>query len=221
VFASIHQFSGQCALFTPGDNHACFRCLFPESPTNVADCNAAGVLGVLPGMLGMFQANEALKFLAGLPTPLENTLLLVEAIDLTFRKIKLTKNSDCAVCTHNKTAEELTEYYQFACAADESAPQEITPSEFESVKNDDNTLLLDVRTIAERNAFHIGGQHIPLSDLEQACSSLDKAKTILCYCQSGVRSLKAAQQLNELNFQAKSLQGGLAAWLKATQKNSK
>lgn len=215
VFASIHQFSGQCALFTPADDHACFRCLFPESPTNVADCNAAGVLGVLPGLLGMFQANEALKYLAGLPTPLENTLLLVEAIDLTFRKIKLTQNGDCAVCSLNKTAEELTEYYQFACASDEANMLEITPEKFETLKNSDDVLILDVRTSAERNAFHIGGEHIPLPELESRQNTLDKSKTIICYCQSGVRSLKAATTLQKLGFTTQSLKGGLAGYLKS------
>jgi adenylyltransferase/sulfurtransferase len=216
VFASIHQFSGQCALFTPGQGHACFRCLFPESPTNIADCNAAGVLGVLPGMLGIFQANEALKYLAGLPTPLNNTLLLIEALDLTFRKIKLAQNKDCVVCQQHLAPSELTEFYQFECASETCSPQEITTSEFESLKNNENIRLLDVRTVAERNAFHIGGQHIPLSELEHAYHSLENTKTIVCYCQSGMRSLKAAQLLNQLGYDAKSLRGGLAALLKKT-----
>lgn len=216
VFASIHQFSGQCALFTSGDEHACFRCLFPESPTNVADCNAAGVLGVLPGMLGMFQANEALKYLAGLPTPLENTLLLVEAIDLTFRKIKLTQNGDCAVCSKKKTVEELSEFYQFACMSDEANTLEVEPVKFESLKNNSNVLILDVRTPAERSAFHIGGEHIPLSDLESHHDTLDKNKTVICYCQSGARSLKAATILKNLGFNTLNLKGGLANYLKET-----
>ena len=84
LFASIQKFFGQCALFTPGN--ACFRCLFPEPPINVEDCNSAGVIGVLPGLLGVLQANEAIKYLLGLPTPLQNHLLLVDALNLEDRK---------------------------------------------------------------------------------------------------------------------------------------
>jgi adenylyltransferase/sulfurtransferase len=217
VFASIHQFSGQCALFTPGDGHACFRCLFPEMPTGVADCNTAGVLGVLPGMLGMFQANEAIKFLAGLPTPLNNKLLLVEAIDLTFRQIQLTQSSYCIVCQQHKSADELADFYSAVCASNESDPLEVSADYFESIKNNEEVLLLDVRTHAERSAFHMDGIHIPLSDLEGTISKLSKNKTIVCYCQSGTRSLKAAKQLKRLGFTCHSLKGGLATWLKSVR----
>ena len=90
LFAAIHQFKGQCALFLPEE--ACFRCLFPEVSADVEDCNTAGVLGVLPGILGTFQATEAIQYLAGLPTPLKNNLLLVDALDFNFQKIKIIKD---------------------------------------------------------------------------------------------------------------------------------
>lgn len=212
VFASIHQFSGQCALFTP--ETACFRCLFPDTPTEVPDCNAAGVLGILPGMLGLFQANEAIKYLTGLPTPLKNTLLLIEAIDLTFRKIKLSKANDCVVCQQKKSPEQLQSYYQVMCQSDSNDENQISPQQFESIKDKSNTLLLDVRTEAERTAFHIGGLHIPLSKLDQNLEQLDKSKTVVCYCQSGIRSLKACQQLQQHGFKSISLNSGLSGLLK-------
>ena len=92
IFAGISQFSGQCALFTPGG--PCFRCLFPEAPTQVADCNSEGVLGVLPGILGMFQATEALKLLTGLDTPLANHLMVFDALDYGMQKFALSRKSN-------------------------------------------------------------------------------------------------------------------------------
>ncbi len=212
VFASIHQFSGQCALFTP--ETACFRCLFPESPSEIPDCNAAGVLGVLPGMLGLFQANEAIKYLVGLDTPLKNILLIIEALDLTFRKIKLSKSNECVVCQHHKKPIQLSEFYQFACASDNCDPCEISCEQFEELRVDKSYCLLDVRTDAERSAFHIGGQHIPLNELPDRLNELNIHQTIVCYCQSGIRSLKAANLLAENNFEVKSLHKGLAQWVK-------
>ncbi len=213
VFASIHQFSGQCALFTP--ETACFRCLFPDTPTEVPDCNAAGVLGVLPGMLGLFQANEAIKYLTGLATPLKNTLLLIEAIDLTFRKIKLSKANDCVICQTHKPPEQLQSYYQHICQSESIDENQISPQQFESIKDDTDSLVLDVRTEAERAAFHIGGLHIPLSNVEENLEQLNKKKTIICYCQSGIRSLKACQLLQHLGFKSVSLNSGLSGLLKS------
>lgn len=242
VFASIHQFSGQCALFTPGDGHACFRCLFPEMPTGVADCNTAGVLGVLPGMLGMFQANEAIKFLAGLPTPLNNKLLLVEAIDLTFRQIQLTQSSDCVCCAQQMSPQQLSDYYQTGCDITESKivtenesdsntdavkhSKEISVSEFQAAikQSEHNTskqstvIILDVRTGAEREAFHLGGQHLPLAELADRINEVNSAEQVICYCQSGARSLQAVELLSEKGIKSNSLKGGIAALLKQQQR---
>lgn len=241
VFASIHQFSGQCALFTPGDDHACFRCLFPEMPTGVADCNSAGVLGVLPGMLGMFQANEAIKFLTGLPTPLNNTLLLVEAIDLTFRQIQLTQSSDCVCCAQQLSPQQLSNDYQTGCDITDSAitsdtesnssthstnpSKEISVTEFkaaikqseQSSSKENAIIILDVRTEAEREAFHLGGHHLPLAELADRIHEVNYAAQVICYCQSGARSLQAAQWLSEQGINSHSLKGGIAAALKQQQ----
>lgn len=211
IFASIYQFSGQCALFTP--ESACFRCLFPEAPQNIADCNTAGVIGVLPGLLGTLQANEAIKYLAGLATTLENTLLMVESMDLTLNKIQLSKNAACPVCSEHASAIDPEEY-RLSCEADVSNGYVITATQFSACLTDPTYSILDVRTDEERENFHLGGMHIPLANLEERLGELDKSKDVVCYCQSGIRSQKAVDILVKNGYLAKNLLGGLASFLK-------
>lgn len=205
IFASIYQFSGQCALFTP--NSACFRCLFPEAPEEVLDCNDAGVLGVLPGILGTHQANEAIKYLTGLPCPLENHLLLIEALNLDYKKIRLQKNQGC-VCSGQKAPEKQS--YQRLCSSDGRSEMEITAAGFNQERENDHVITLDVRSNEERQAFNIGGKHIPLDDLAGRYAELNPKEKVLCYCQTGKRSRKAVEILLEQGYQSLSLQGGLA-----------
>lgn len=221
IFASIYQFSGQCTLFTP--DTACFRCLFPEPPKEAADCNNAGVLGILPGLLGTLQANEAIKYLAGLGSTLANQLLIIEAMGVDTSKITLAKNPECPVCSVKKYTIDSRQY-QMTC---ETSPQadEISAKLFSdllpSLLSDDNSgknfILIDVRTKAERRAFHLGGQHIALDQLQEQIYMLPKNKQILCYCQTGIRSRAAVKQLLQLNYAAKSLQGGIVEYLKLAQ----
>ncbi|MBV1930721.1 MAG: HesA/MoeB/ThiF family protein [Porticoccaceae bacterium] len=221
IFASVYQFSGQCALFVSGG--ACFRCLFPEPPRDVPDCNAGGVLGVLPGMVGTLQANEAIKYLVGLPTPLSDNLLLVEALDLEFRRIQLQSNPDCMACGKPKQPEQLSYAYEASCGAeistDTDEPLLVSPEQFNQDRDDGATLILDVRSDEERRAFHIGGDHLApgklskLAELDEATTYFPGEVKIICYCQSGQRSLEAAQQLCNAGLKAYSLAGGLAAWL--------
>ncbi|MEP3857442.1 MAG: HesA/MoeB/ThiF family protein [Porticoccus sp.] len=219
VFASIQKFFGQCALFTP--EGACFRCLFPEAPANVEDCNSAGVIGVLPGLLGVLQANETIKYLLGLPTPLQNKLLLVDALHLDFRSIQLTRSDDCAACRDPAAAPDLPREALLQCTLDtrdidtrEGA--RLSPEAFRELYRQGDCVLLDVRSPTERQAFHIGGQHIPLDELPQRLAELEGVTTVLCYCQSGVRSGKALALLEEMGFNGASLDGGVLAWLKYT-----
>lgn len=219
VFASIQKFFGQCALFTPGN--ACFRCLFPEPPINVEDCNSAGVIGVLPGLLGVLQANEAIKYLLGLPTPLQNHLLLVDALNLEFRSIQLTRSDNCAACGNLAGAPDLPREAPPQCSLDTRdidtrEGTRLNPEDFRNRHRQGDCVLLDVRSPTERQAFHIGGQHIPLDELPQRLAELEGVETVLCYCQSGVRSGKALALLEELGFNGASLDGGLLAWLRYT-----
>ena len=216
VFASIHTFSGQCALFTP--ETACFRCLFPAPPAAVADCNSAGVIGALPGLLGALQASEALKYLLDLPVPLKNNLLLVNAADLSFRAIKLARDPNCPCCGNVAQLVADTDYLPPVCSAenDSAETDRLAAAQFEQLRRKESVQVLDVRGAAERAAFSLGGLHIPLDELPVRVNELDKSKTILCYCQSGIRSGKAATLLRSQGFEnAFSIRGGLVAILAA------
>ncbi|WP_370981359.1 molybdopterin-synthase adenylyltransferase MoeB [Agaribacterium sp. ZY112] len=213
VFASIYQYSGQCAVFSPGKG--CFRCLFPDYPQNIDDCNAAGVIGVLPGLLGTLQANEALKLLAGQKSPIDGNLLLVDAMQLSFRKIQLARCSDCLCCgeTPAKT-DQLSEYYQLPSCAVNNNKNEITKEQFDELLNSESYVILDVRSEQEHRAFNLGGRNIPLNELENTLSEFNNDTCFLCYCQSGIRSNKAAELLQEKGHKALSLKGGLLSYVK-------
>lgn len=215
LYAGIHQFAGQCALFTP--KQACFRCFIPEAPKQIEDCNSAGVLGVLPGLLGMLQANEALKFLVGLPTPLANTLMLFDAQTLEQQKLTLAINPKCLCQIATNNALKQHKDYQFSCANGAITDIEINCGSFNKKRTLENFVTLDVRENNERNAFHIGGLHTPLSEIP--LTDLNQETIYLCYCQSGIRSLQAAELLQEKGIKAYSLNGGLAAWLKDSMNN--
>lgn len=206
LFASIDKFDGQCALFVPGQ--ACFRCLFPVAPNDALNCSEAGVLGVLPGFLGTMQASEAIKYLAGLQTPLKNHLLTYNALDYSNRKFRLTKDSNCPTCTGQSRQQQ--EVRERVCAIKDD---EIELSVAQLKADPDKYHWLDVRCNEERQAFHIGGEHQPLDQIEQYPGNQKTAKPIVCYCQSGARSRKAAEQLRKKGWEAYSLNAGLVGWL--------
>lgn len=213
VYASIHQFTGQCSLFSKSTG--CFRCLFPEHPQEIPDCNSAGVIGVLPGILGTLQASEALKFLTGMDTPLQGSLLLFDALKLNMQKIKLAKSPDCPCCSkHASTAQQLAQDYQSPTCGTDIDPLAVSTDDFIKLKNSANYLVLDVRSEPERRAFNIGGLHIPLDQLELRKAEVSIDSKVICYCQSGQRSSKAAELLSAKGFSAQSLAGGLMAYLK-------
>ncbi len=213
IYASIHQFTGQCALFTPGGG--CFRCVFPAAPAQAEDCNTAGVIGTLPGLLGLLQANEAIKHLAGLETPLQGHLLLVDGKKLSLQRIALTADADCRCRSVPVVIDKHAADYREACAqavADNHSCT-IAPEDFNVLRNEASATLLDVRSEEERRGFHIGGRHVAHTALAAHLSELDKHPLYLCYCQSGKRSREAAELLLQNGFKARSLAGGLAAWL--------
>lgn len=213
IFASIYQFSGQCALFTNKEAGACFRCLFPEFPSDIEDCNSAGVMGVLPGLLGSIQANEAIKYLSGLSTPLNGYLMLVETTDLSFRKIKLAQNTSCKACGPHK--ENLVDENPNCKIQEQHNKQnEISATTFDTLLQKNNILLIDVRSDDEHKAFNIGGLHIPVEQLAQRIAEIPPDQTLICYCQTGMRSAKAIDILKTHNKQARSLRGGINAYLK-------
>lgn len=213
VMASIAQFSGQCSLFVP--DGACFRCVFPESPQNVLNCSEGGVLGVLPGMLSMMQVNEALKYLMGLPTPLKNGLLLIDALELTQHKIALTKNKTCICCGDVTTGSVETlhsscaDYYVRECDTGERSKYDVSVAEFvalqqrvevqgqciKNVQSQDagevqgtEAQIIDVRSDEERQGFHLGGLHLPLPVIQNANSHkiVKGGVVFIPECSSGV-----------------------------------
>lgn len=209
IYASITEYDGQLALFTP--ETGCFRCIFPEAPQNAVDCNSAGVLGSLPGVVGTLQATEALKYLAGLDGSLAGKLLLIEGLYANTRTFNLNVANDCFCQTGTKP-----EVSPAVCATNTQTG--LSPQEFKATM--ETHLLVDVRSEVEHEAFSLGGELIPFS-AEAADEFVGAVKAkyrldqpLALYCQSGARSDKAAKALAAHGYSnIIALQGGLACWL--------
>jgi molybdopterin/thiamine biosynthesis adenylyltransferase/rhodanese-related sulfurtransferase len=208
VYASIHQFAGQLAVFKPG--HACFQCLFPTAPEQGADCNTAGVMGVLPGLLGCMQASEALKLLLELGEASENTLVLFDALNLNMQKIRFAKQSSCPACSDQRSETDVASKICFAS----NAARDIDAREFDRLELTQYELI-DVRSEAEHLGFNLGGRLVPLDTLEDTISSFDDQKHYLCYCQVGMRSAVAVELLQKKGYRATNLSGGIQALLES------
>ncbi len=232
VYASVYQYSGQCAVFTPATS--CFRCLYPHRPENTLDCNAAGVLGVIPGLLGTIQANEAIKLLRKQPTELAGRLRMIEAEDLSTHTIELQTNAHCPACASDFVfdPEQFSGITKTNTATTPQPRSDDTQSglsvaigntivgaDFYQYAARDDVLVIDVRSAAERAAFDLGGRHIPLDTLAST-GSLPMEKTLLVYCQSGDRSATACAALNKRGFSATSLHGGIVSVLRQSQEEN-
>lgn len=194
VYASILEFTGQCSVFL-GKSSPCFRCVFPE-PSSAMSCQDMGVLGVLPGLLGTIQATEIMKWILSLGDLLAGRLLTIDALKMQFSEYQFTKNPDCDLCAGRT----ISSY-------------EITAEELKPLLENDEILLLDVRTALERQQFHIGGVWIPLNELAYRTQELDKTKPIVAYCKSGVRSMEAVKILLAAGFASvKNLTNGLSGY---------
>lgn len=207
LFAAVDRFAGQLALFDPAG--ACFECLYPDHPRGLLDCAAAGVLGVVPGLLGLLQAGEALKQLLGLEPPSRNHLLLWDALGLELRRLRLRPDPACPCCASGGRAAPPAAP---ACAA--PADWELDPAAFAAALAAPGRRLIDVRSPAEFAAFNIGGENIPLDELRAADPR--PGEVALLVCQTGVRSRRAAERLRAAGAGAAfSLRGGIVAWLEA------
>lgn len=210
LFAAVDRFAGQLALFDP--DGACFQCLYPHHPEGLLDCAAAGVLGVVPGMLGLLQAGEALKLLLGLPTPSRGHLLLWDALGLELRRLRLRRDPDCPCCNTEGRAEPPPAR---GCAVP-GADWELPPPSFAAALERGDGALVDVRSTTEFAAFNLGGVNIPLDELSAEDPRLGK-RPLLLVCQSGVRSRRAAERLRAAGCEAVfSLRGGILGWLEAS-----
>jgi sulfur-carrier protein adenylyltransferase/sulfurtransferase len=221
VYAAIYRFEGQASVFSAGRG-PCYRCLHPEPPPTglVPSCAEAGVLGVLPGLLGVIQATETIKLILGSGEPLIGRLLLVDALSMTFRELKLRKNPECVVCGPRPTVTRLIDYEAFcgieaAAASDGSGRPEVSVEELSAKrKRGDSFVLLDVREPHEIAICAFPGSvRIPLGSLTENLNRLSTADEIVVYCRSGSRSAKAVALLQQAGFRkARNLAGGILAW---------
>ena len=220
VYASIFRFEGQASVFAT-DHGPCYRCLYPEPPPPglVPSCAEGGVLGILPGLLGIIQATEVIKLILGAGDALIGRLLLVDALGMRFRELRLRKNPECPVCGTNPTVRELIDYNQFCGIRGEERPAatnvpEIQPEELKlSLDRGEVIFVLDVREPHEYQICNLGGYLIPLGDLPARMNELDSSREIVAHCRSGVRSAKAVTLLRQAGFgKVKNLAGGILAW---------
>ncbi len=216
VYASIHQFSGQLAFFTP--QGPCFRCLFPKPPLDVPDCNAAGVIGVLPGILGTLQAAEILKYLLDLPGVLANKLMMVETTDMLFQQLGMRQSEDCELCQGEQQFDADSEFYQPVCASDVDDSYGVSAEVFERQRQNDGLRLIDVRSADEHQAYNLGGENVPLEQLPDWLALQETGTDFVFYCQSGVRSLAACEAAAKQGIKAYNLQGGVLGYLQSSQR---
>ena len=224
VYGSIFRFDGQCTVFAPHLGGPCYRCMFPEPPPPgmVPSCAEGGVLGVLPGVIGVLQAIEAIKLIMGIGESLMGRLVHFDALKLKFREFKLRRDPKCPVCGDHPTITDLVDYEQFcgipqAHAAEKEEALVPTLGALElKAKFDrgDKFVLLDVREDFERDICRIeGSRFIPLGQLPSRMSELDSADEIVLQCKSGVRSARALKLLSEAGFgKLLNLEGGILAW---------
>jgi len=219
VYGSIFRFEGQVSVFW-GAEGPCYRCLFPEPPPPglVPSCAEGGVLGVLPGIIGALQANEAIKLILGAGESLVGRLLLFDALRMRFRELTLRKSPDCPVCSEHPTQTGLIDYQQFCgISGDEAETTEFDVDVRRLARwreEGRDFQLLDVRNPPEWEICRIeGSKLIPLHELPERVNELDTAGSLVVYCHTGVRSGQAVGFLRQMGFErAVNLAGGIEAW---------
>ncbi len=219
VYGSIFRFEGQASVFATEEG-PCYRCLYPEPPPPglVPSCAEGGVLGILPGLVGVIQATEVIKLILGRGEPLIGRLLLIDALGMKFRELKLRKNPDCPACGTHPTVTKLIDYNQFCgIRGEEKAVEAIPEIQVEELKRrldaGEDLFVLDVREPHEYQICNIGGYLIPLNDLPKRINELDSSREIVAHCKMGGRSAKAVQFLRQAGFQkVHNLKGGINAW---------
>ncbi len=218
VFGAIHQFEGHVSLFNY-HNGPCYRCLFPQPPPPdlVPSCEEAGVLGVLPGIIGTIQATEALKIILGIGTTLSARLLVFDALSMTFRELHPKKNPRCRACS-DKDSIELVDYKQ-ACEVDEEKTAMSVQELSQMMESKKEIILMDVREPFERDicklddTLHYSFRKIQNGD-ESFLKKLKKDVPIIVYCHTGRRSGIVVDYLREKGYCAINLSGGIHAWAK-------
>jgi adenylyltransferase/sulfurtransferase len=225
AYGSIFRFEGQASVFATEEG-PCYRCLYPEPPPPglVPSCAEGGVLGILPGLVGVIQATEVIKLILGTGDPLIGRLLLVDSLTMKFRELKLRKNPDCPVCGKNPTVTELIDYQQFCGIAPEPKADQVTAIQNgipqisakdlkQKLDSGADIFVLDVREPHEYQIANLGAKLIPLGDLPARLGELDKNREIVVHCKSGGRSQKASELLAQNGFKnVQNLAGGILGW---------
>ena len=222
MYGSIFRFEGQATIFAY-EGGPCYRCLYPEPPPPglVPSCAEGGVLGILPGTVGLIQATEAVKLILGIGEPLVGRLLLYDALAMRFRELKIRRSPECPVCGDHPTVTKLIDYNQFCGVPQQQASQpatggaEIEPAEVKAkIDRGEPIVLVDVREVHEYQICRIpGAKLIPLGELGKRLGELDPSAEIITQCKGGVRSLKALDLLKANGFQnVRSMKGGILAW---------
>jgi molybdopterin/thiamine biosynthesis adenylyltransferase/rhodanese-related sulfurtransferase/molybdopterin converting factor small subunit len=221
VYGSIFRFEGQATVFYAKEG-PCYRCLYPEPPPPglVPSCAEGGVLGVLPGVIGVIQAIETVKLILGKGDPLIGRLLLFDALKMKFRELKLRKNPDCPICGENPTIRELIDYEEFCGITHQpqvnvGADFEITPVELKvKIDRGDDFVLVDVREPEEYAICKIpGSKLVPLRTVAERLHELSSADEIVVHCRSGVRSGQAVEFMKQAGYRkVKNLVGGILRW---------
>jgi adenylyltransferase/sulfurtransferase len=223
VYGSIFRFEGQASVFATRDG-PCYRCLYPEPPPPnlVPSCAEGGVLGILPGLVGVIQATETVKLILGKGTTLAGRLLLVDALNMRFREVRLRRNPDCEICGTHPTLTQLIDYQQF-CGIAPSIQEEIgimngvpqlTAAEVKRrIDAGDDLLILDVREPFEYQIANIGGMLIPLGQIPHRLHEIDREREIVVHCKFGARSQRIAEFLRQSGYsKVSNLAGGIMAW---------
>jgi molybdopterin/thiamine biosynthesis adenylyltransferase/rhodanese-related sulfurtransferase/molybdopterin converting factor small subunit len=221
VYGSIFRFEGQATVFAYQDG-PCYRCLYPEPPPPglVPSCAEGGVLGILPGIIGLIQATEAVKLILGIGEPLKGRLLLYDALGMRFRELRLRRDRDCPICGEHPTITKLIDYQEFCGlrpASNQPAPAEgvIDPIEVKRKQDrGDDFVLIDVREPYEYQIAKIpGAKLIPLGELPKHLDELDREADIVVHCKSGGRSQKAVDLMKQHGFKhVRNMVGGILAW---------
>ncbi len=223
VYGSIFRFEGQASVFATREG-PCYRCLYPEPPPPglVPSCAEGGVLGILPGLVGVIQATEVIKLILGKGEPLIGRLLLVDALAMRFRELKVRKNPECPVCGQNPTVTRLIDYQQFCGIAPETnqekpvknnIPQISVQELKQRLDAGEDLFILDVREPYEYQIANIGGKLIPQGEVPQRLAEVDRNREIIVQCKSGGRSQRIAEFLAQQGYpNVKNLAGGIHAW---------
>jgi sulfur-carrier protein adenylyltransferase/sulfurtransferase len=223
AYGSIFRFEGQASVFATKDG-PCYRCLYPEPPPPglVPSCAEGGVLGILPGLIGVIQATETIKLILGKGSTLAGRLLLVDALNMRFRELKLHRNPECPVCGEHPTVTKLIDYQQFCgitpAAKEEQAvkngiPQITVTQLKQRIDAGESLFILDVREPFEYQIANIGGKLIPQGEVPQRLAEIDRDREIIVQCKSGGRSQRIAEFLKQAGYpKVVNLSGGITAW---------